>query len=169
MKPSEYRQGDTLFMIRRFPPFEAMRVLGELQKVLAPLLGGAAKGATGANIDADIRSVSAWAGILGNAITELPKHLDGEKFEALSRMLLRTDYVSVSQDGTKENLIKLSETVIDEVFEGRPFDMIALMIAVVKVNYLDFSRLSSVPTGVREAFSGVMNQFQETHQTNLGE
>ena len=166
MKPSEYRQGDTLFMIRQFPPFEAMRVLGELQKVLAPLLGGAAKGA---NIDADIRSVSAWAGILGNAITELPKHLDGEKFEALSRMLLRTDYVSVSQDGTKKNLIKLSETVIDEVFEGRPFDMIALMIAVVKVNYLDFSRLSSVPTGVREAFSGVMNQFQETHQTNLSE
>ena len=79
MKPSEYRQGDTLFMIRQFPPFEAMRVLGELQKVLAPLLGGAAKGA---NIDADIRSVAAWAGILGSAITELPKHLDGEKFEA---------------------------------------------------------------------------------------
>ena len=169
MKPSEYRQGDMLFMIRRFPPFEAMRVLGGLRKVLAPLHGGAAKGTTGANIDADIRSVAAWAGILGSAITELPKHLDGEKFEALSRMLLRTDYVSVSQDGTKENLIKLSETVIDEVFEGRPFDMIALMIAVVKVNYLDFSRLSSVPTGVREVFTVAMNQFREKLQTNLSE
>lgn len=158
MKPVEYRQGDTLFMIRLFEPFEAMRVLGELQKVLAPLLGGAAKGADGKVLDAEADSVGAWAGILGNALENLPAHLNGEQFETLSRMLLRPDYISVSQDGTTKGLIKLSEEVVDEVFAGRPFDMIALMVNIVKANYLDFSKLSSVPAGVREAFSGILKK-----------
>lgn len=161
MAQVEYRQGDTLFMIRLFEPFEAMRVLGELQKVLAPLIGGAAKGANGKVLDADVNSVGAWAGILGSALENLPAHIDGEQFEELSRMLLRPDYVSVSQDGTTKELIKMSEQVVDEVFAGRPFDMIALMIHVVKANYLDFSRLSSIPAGVREAFSVLKKNFRE--------
>ena len=43
-KPAEYNQGKDIFFIHRFEPFESMRVLGELLKVLAPVLGGAAKG-----------------------------------------------------------------------------------------------------------------------------
>ena len=37
----KYDQGDYTFAIRPFPAFHSMKVLGDLQKVVVPALGGA--------------------------------------------------------------------------------------------------------------------------------
>ena len=43
-KFTEVKIGDDVFTVRQFPPFYAIRVLGELQKIITPALGGVLKG-----------------------------------------------------------------------------------------------------------------------------
>lgn len=166
VKPTEYRMGDALFMIQPFEPFEAMHVLGELKKVLAPLLGGAAKGFSENALDMDVRDSRVWADMLGGVLTNLGEHISGEQMEALARQLLRPDYVAFSPDGTEKKLVKFTEDVINEYFTGRPIDLIVLMVQIVKVNYLDFSRLSGVPTGVTQVFGEISSAFQASFLTD---
>ena len=151
LKPVEYKQGKTVFYIHRFPPFMAMRVLGELNKVVGPVMGGAAKGLQ--NIE-------------GSALQNLMM-IDGDVMEHVLRLVLNEEYVSVSTNGTKNDLAHLTEEKINEVFEGRPIDMIMLAVKVVRVNYLDFSMLSSIPTGFLGALGTMKSAFLENFQTNL--
>lgn len=156
-KPYQYTMGEDVFYIHRFPPFTAMKVLGEVQKVIAPILGGAAKGAKNTNVDgSDMELVG---GLVGDALLELPSKLDGNKMESMARLLLNPDYVAVCKAGESKP-VRLSEQVVDEVFIGRPVDMIILMGVVLKINFLDFTRLSGLPTGVRQVLDGVMKRFQ---------
>lgn len=166
VKPTEYRMGESLFMIRPFEPFEAMHVLGELKKVLAPLAGGAAKGFSENALDMDVRDARVWADMLSGVFTQLGEHITGEQMETLARQLLRPDYIGFSPDGTERKLVKFTEDMIDEYFTGRPIDLIILMVQVVKVNYLDFSRLSGVPTGLTKVFGEISSMFQESFQTD---
>lgn len=167
VKPTEYRMGESLFMIRPFEPFEAIHVLGELKKVLAPVIGGAAKGFSENALDMDVRDVRVWADIIAGVLDNLGTCMTGEQMENLARQLLRPDYIGFSPDGTERKLVKLTEDMIDEYFTGRPIDLIILMIQVVKVNYLDFSKLSGVPTGLTQVFGEITSAFRENFQTDL--
>lgn len=164
-KPAEYRQGESLFLIRPFEPFEALHVLGELQKVVGPVIGGATKSLKDYDMDEEINLIL-LARVVGNVFESLPSRINGKQLEEVARLLLRTDYISFSHDGTEKNLVKFTETVIDEYFTGRPFDLIALMIQVAKVNYLDFSKLLSIPTGWREVLTELKESFQGMFQTD---
>ncbi len=164
-QPKEVRLGNSVFYIHQFPVFYAMHVLGELQKVIVPVLGGAIKGAKGANMDADVNDLSVLVDVAGDAIASLPMHLNGDSLEKLSKMLLDPTYVAISVDG-RQKAIRLSEQVLDEVFTGRPIDMLVLMFQVVKVNFMDFQKLSSVPIGFRTAFGEITKKFTEKFQTN---
>ena len=166
VKPTEYRMGESLFMIRPFEPFEAIHVLGELKKVLAPVIGGAAKGFSENSLDADVRDVRVWADMISGVFVQLGEHITGEQMESLSRQLLRPDYIGFSPDGTERKLVKFTEDMIDEYFTGRPIDLIILMVQVVKVNYLDFSKLSGVPTGLTQVFGEISSMFRESFQTD---
>ena len=165
MKPTEYRQGNTLFMIRPFEPFEALHVLADLQKVIGPVINGAAKSIDSKSLGKEV-DIAFLAKIIGGVFAELPSKITGEQFEGLSRTLLRPDYISYSADGTEKGLVKLTETVIDENFTGRPLDLISLMIKVCKVNYLDFSKLLSIPAGWQEILESLTSIFQDSFQTN---
>lgn len=165
LKPVEYKQGKTVFYIHRFPPFMAMRVLGELNKVIAPVLGGAAKGLESADMGGG-NGLGAIAPVLGDALKNLML-IDGDVMEHVLRLVLNEEYVSVSTNGTKNDLAHLTEEKINEVFEGRPIDMIMLAVKVVRVNYLDFSMLSSIPTGFLGALGTMKSAFLENFQTNL--
>lgn len=167
LKPAEVKIGKAVFYVHRFPPFRAIRILGELQKVIAPLLGGAAKGVKGVDADKEIKSFAVLGNILGDALLQLPDKLDGDKLEHLAQLLLDPEYIAVSQDG-EESPIRLSESEVNNIFAGRIIDMIVLMVQIVKVNYLDFSRLSSVPTGIRAALGEMSRSFQAKYQQNLG-
>ena len=157
MKPVEYRMGESVFYIHIFPPLMAMKILGEVQKVLAPILGGITKEVT-ARSDAQVDSLALIGSAIGEALIRMPEHMDGERMEKLCKLLLQGDFIGVSTDGLKTP-VKLTESTLDEVFTGRPFDIIALMYKVFEVNYLDFSKLSSVKIGnqgIGEILKGIM-------------
>ena len=76
--------------------------------------------------------------------------------------ILDENYVAVevtADNGTK-TFTRLNEGLINEIFTGRTFDLLVLMIEVFKINFLDFSKLSSLPTGVREVFGEIKLPFQ---------
>ncbi len=166
LKPDEYRLGESVFYIRRFEPFTAMKVLGDLQKIILPALGAAAKEVNGIDLDSPDEGLDALAGMLGGALAALPQHVDGAKLENAARMLLNPDYVSVSPDGLKSP-VRLSEDVAIVVFEGRVMDMFAVMAEVFRVNFMDFSKLSSVPTGTTQALGELKGKFQVLYQKTL--
>lgn len=163
MKPYEYKMGESTFYIHIFPPLTAMKILGEVQKALAPILGGIAKEVTSKS-DAQVDSLALIGSALGEALIRMPEHLDGERLEKLCKLLLNGEYIGVSVDGLKTPE-KLSESTLNEVFTGRPFDMIALMYKVFEVNFLDFSKLSSVKIG-NPGIGELLMAITEAVQTN---
>ena len=167
MKPTEYRMGEAVFFIHTMPPLMAMKVLGELQKTLAPILGAMTKEVT-ANSDEKVDGLAVVGAALGEALKSMPSHLDGERLETLCKLLLNADYIGVSTDGLKAP-VKLSNAVIDEVFMGRPFDILVLMYKVFEVNFLDFSKLCGVPIGARIALAELKKTITANVPQNLNE
>lgn len=161
----KWDQGQYTFAIRQFPPFHAMKVLGELQKVLAPALGGAIGGIKPETLDQDTNNVIFIGNTVADALNGLARSMDGDTLEKVSSMLLDPDYVSVAPLHTKD-FQQLDESAVNEVYSGRIFDMIVLMVQVFKVNYLDFSKLSSVPTGALETLRGLKQSFPGNALTN---
>ena len=143
----EYKQGEYTFNIRQFEPFYAIKVLGELQKVIAPVLDGAIGGLKKPDVtDETTPDLGVLATIASGSFMSLALYLSGDELLRISKLLLDPEYVY---------------SVANEVFSGRPFDMIALMVKVVTVNYLDFSKLSSLPAGVRETLGGLKLMFRD--------
>ena len=167
MKPTEYKMGGATFYIHVMPPLVAIRVLGELQKTLAPILGSMTKEVT-ANSEKQIDGLEVVGAALGEALMAMPSHLDGERLETLCKTLLNADYIGVSTDSLKAP-VKLSGAVIDEIFTGRPFDILILMYKVFEVNFLDFSKLSGVPIGVQNALGELRKTLTENVPQNLNE
>ena len=160
IKPVEYKLGGDVFYIRRLPAFEAMGSLAELQKVIGPIVGSIGKSAK--SVDLDGSDIAAAGEILGEIFLQLPAHLDREKMETLMRILLNPEYVAVKAEGAKD-AVKLDERAINEIFDGRPLDLLGVMFAVFKANYMDFSRLCVLPAGVRQAFAEIGQRFRENY------
>lgn len=150
-KNPEYTQGEYVFSIRPFEAFKSMRVLGELQKVIGPAIGGAVKGAAGDGVPV--------SEAISSALTQIAQTVDGDTLEKAVRLLLDADYVAVKKQGG--SYVRLDEGALNEVFEGRPFDMLVLCGKIFEVNYLDFSKLSSVPAGFRQALREIKRGFQD--------
>lgn len=161
----KYDQGDYTFAIRPFPAFHSMKVLGDLQKVVVPALGGAIGGLKPESLDMDTSDVKFIGGAVADAFNNLAKTLDGDALERAAELLLDPQYVSVAPLHTKD-FQPLDEGAVNEIFSGRIIDLIALMVQIFKVNYADFSKLSSVPTGVRKALGEIKSSFLASSQTN---
>ena len=73
----KWDQGQYTFAIRQFPPFHAMKVLGELQKVLAPALGGAIGGIKPETLDQDTNNVIFIGNTVADALNGLARSMDG--------------------------------------------------------------------------------------------
>ena len=130
-------------------------------------MGGAIKEVT-AQSDAQVDGLAVIGGAIGEALVRMPDHLDGERMEKLCKLLLDGEYIGVSTDGLKTP-VKLSENALNEVFTGRPFDIVALMYKVFEVNFLDFSKLSSVQIGNQNALGELLNQILARDQKILKE
>ena len=102
---------------------------------------------------------------MADALNNMAKTLDGETLERAAELLLDPQYVSVAPLHTKD-FQPLDEGAVNEIFSGRIIDLIALMVQIFKVNYADFSKLSSVPTGVRKALGEIKSSFLASSQTN---
>lgn len=150
----KWQQGDYEFAIRQFNPFLAMRILGSLQKLIIPALGGAVSG-----VEKDKSSEELIAAV-GGALKNLTETMDGETLEKAIRLLLDKEYLSY-KDGEMQNFMPADADKIAAIFWGRPFDMVALCIKVFRVNYLDFTKSCSVPTGVRNLVDEITAAVQE--------
>ena len=159
-KVKKIEMGEYVFGIRQFAPFHAMHVLGELQKIILPAIGGALGGIKnqGTNMDVDIKGIAVIGSALGDAVNNLASKLDGEQIERAMRILLDPDYVSVSKKGEKD-FQRLDEDMTNEIFCGRPIDMVALAVHVFRVNYMDFSKLCSIPSGWMDTLAEMKTAF----------
>ncbi|WP_303997715.1 phage tail assembly chaperone [Megamonas hypermegale] len=160
-KFTKFQQGEYIFSIRQFAPFKAIKVLGELQKIIGPALAGALTGLKNAP-NADTNNFLSLAPVVSDALEKLAYNLDGDKLQNAMELLLDKNYVAVevvAKNGTK-NFTQLDEGLINEIFTGRTFDLLALMVEVFRVNFMDFSKLSSIPSGVREVFGEIKSPFQ---------
>lgn len=151
-KITTWKQGNVEFAIRQFNPFYAMTVLGDLQKLLLPTIGGAVEGLRNDKIENDM--IAAAKG----ALVQMAKSLDGKALEKACKLLLDADYIGVKMEG-KKDFERATEDVLAEVYWGRPWDMVALCVKVFEVNFMDFTKSSSVPTGVIEVIEEIKTAF----------
>lgn len=133
------------YSVRPFEPFKAITVLGELQKILGPAIGGALE---------------------QNALVMIAQHVDGEKLQNAVRMLLDEDYVAVSPKG-KKDFVKLTEYVIDELFTGKSLALLTVAVKVFNANFEDFSMLSGALIGALEALGESKSTYPENTPTTL--
>lgn len=168
MKPERVDMGSDIFYIRRYPPFHALYVLGEIQKIIIPVLTGAGVGFTAGaaeNMEADVKSPVVIIPTIISALEKLASNLDGETFEKLGKLLLDPDYVAVSVN--RKQAVRLDEDTLIEVFDGRIIDMIALMAYVFRVNFLNFTKSCVLPAGVRSALQDIEEAFRGFARTDL--
>ena len=161
-KRTEIKLGADTFFVQQFPPFEGLRVMGELQKIILPALGGAAVGTSNSN--------NFLEGLSGGLML-LAENLDGDKLEQLSKMLLRPDYIAVDvgSTGDRKNYRRLDESTIDTLFTGRYLDLVILMIKVAEVNFLDFRKLCGIPAGFAQGIDEIKSIFRANFAESLRE
>lgn len=152
-KITKWKQGDFEFSIRQMNPFKAMKVLGDLQKLIIPALGGAAAGLNDSSENTEVVSA------IGGALANIADNVDGDKLEQACKLLLDTEYIGVKEKDSK-SFVSVDSDGLEAIYTGRPWDMLALCYKVFEVNFLDFSKSSSVPIGVRKALSEIKTMFQ---------
>ena len=94
---TEITINDNTFYVMMFEPFKSFKILGELQRIVAPILGKLAGGVLN-NTDVLDKELSDLQGILpalDGALKEMAMTLDGDKLEKLLDMLLNPQYISV--------------------------------------------------------------------------
>lgn len=131
------------YSVTPFEPFKAIEVLGELQKILGPAIGGVMD---------------------GNALVMIAQNVDGEKLQHAIRLLLDEEYVAVSPHGRKD-FVKLTDMTVNELFTGNPMALLTVAVKVFDAQYTDFSMLSSALIGALEALGEKTPLFQESVPT----
>lgn len=129
--------GDNDFFIRRYEPFLALEILGDLQKQFAGPMLSMVDGKAGGSAEENQMALMA-------AFAKLSGSLDGKTLRALAERLLNPDYVSVSIAGAEPRKLDASAVMLS--LNGAS-DIMQLCWAVVTHNYSEvLARLAS-PTG----------------------
>lgn len=129
--------GDNDFFIRRYDPFLALEILGDLQKQFAGPMLSMIDGKAGGSEEQNQAALMA-------AFAKLSATMDGKTLRALAERLLNPEYVSVSIGGAEPRKLDASAVMMSLSGAG---DIIRLCWAVVSHNYSEvLARLAS-PTG----------------------
>ena len=72
-KITQWRQGDYEISIRQMNPYRSMKVLGDLQKILLPVIGGAVEGLKDSSDNAEMIAA------IGGALGQIAGSVDGDK------------------------------------------------------------------------------------------
>lgn len=134
--------GESVFYIRRFPPFIALEMLGDLQKQFAGPLLAALDGKEGASEEENRAALMA-------GFSKLSASMDGKTLRALAQRLLDKECISVSINGAEPR--KLDDAAV-ALSMRTSADVLQLCWAVITHNWAEvLSRLAS-PTGPAAAF-----------------
>jgi outer membrane lipoprotein SlyB len=147
-KITQWRQGDYEISIRQMDPFRSMKVLGDLQKILLPVIGGAVEGLKDSSDNAEMIAA------IGGALGQIAGNVDGDKLEKACDLLLDTDYLAVKGENDKQ-FSAVDKNDLAAIYTGRPWDLLALCAKIFEVNFLDFSTSSSVPIGIQKAVNDI--------------
>lgn len=120
--------GQAEFHIRRFDPFMALELFGDLQRDILPALGSLMS----AVFAKDEGSMSDAA--IGDAVRELSTKLDGASLQRWANRLLDPEFVSFSISGRDA---KLTRDKRDMAFEDAG-QIIELMVHIIRHNFADF-------------------------------
>lgn len=128
MQRHKVRLGENEFFVRRYPPFQALEVLGDLQRRFgAPLLAAIDANPAGAN--ADVLKVAA-AGL-----SRISADMTGKDLVALVQGVLDPECVSVSIHG--QDPVRLTPDALAR--SGMlPSEIVELCWEVVRHNFADF-------------------------------
>lgn len=140
-KITEFEQNDNTFYIRPFDPFTSLKLLGDLQKLVSPVIGNVFSSFNGGSEKSDVSIMDKKIDMAAveKAFAALAEHVDGQKLESMAMRILDKNYISVSIDGAETT--RLDKPQINELFTGNVSDMLMLIVEVLKVNYGDFTRL----------------------------
>lgn len=139
--------GANTFYVRALPPFQGLKLYGDLQKAITAALKG---GLTSNGETEDMKEVLLGAQInIGAILAQLGESFNGEVLAQFSERLLDAEYVSVKIKG-EEEAIMLTEDVINELFTGKLVELLKLEKFIIEVNFGDFFALIPNLSGVRE-------------------
>lgn len=136
--------GVNTFGIKPMDPFTALAVLGDLQKVILPVIGNLAT-----VIDKDVKKVEAKEtdsldqnidlSKIGPALSLASNHLDGQTIAKLAKKLITKELVTVEfEDGSQS---RMDDNAVAKAFTGNMAEMLQLIWKIVEVNYGDFFSL----------------------------
>lgn len=118
--------GHAVFYIRKYEPFLALEILGDLQtKFLAPLAALMESADETASEDTKMKYIF-------DGIDRLSRNLDGKSLVTLSKIVLNGEYISVEID--KEPVERLTENLLNRAIEDVG-EVVELIIKVLEVNY----------------------------------
>ena len=131
---------DATFYVQAFNPFGAIKILGDLQNIIAPIMGGVV-GQQGNDVKFDMSVEAICKG--------LHDYVDGDNLLRVMKMLINPDFISVSIEGGQPK--RLTDDLVNLVFEGRTQGLFELCYEVIKINYNGFFTIFGNLFGNQEA------------------
>ena len=139
--------GANTFYVRAFPPLQGLKLYGDLQKAITAALKG---GLTSNGETENMKEALLGAQInIGAILAQLGESFNGEVLAQFSERLLDAEYISVKIKG-EEEVVMLTEDVINELFTGKLVELLKLEKFIIEVNFGDFFALIPNLSGVRE-------------------
>jgi len=134
------------FIIRRIPPFDALEMVGDLQRVFGPALAAMA-GASDTFNNAD-RSPVEVASVMMDAAEALGRQLDGKTLRYLVESLIAEDTIALRVNSSGE-AIRANAVMVGEHCAGAG-DLLTLSLEILRFNFQDFfakavNHISSAP------------------------
>lgn len=155
IKVKEFELDGVKFYIRAMNPFEALKLQGDLAKLISPIIGKVGKAFSQGKSETEKVSISSilesdFSGGLEGVFNAIAENIDGDKLAVYMRRILEPRYVAY-QTVTMDNPKQLDESCYMEVFSGNLSGMYLLAWEVLKHNFGDFfSRFSSL-SGIAKA------------------
>ena len=125
--PAVFEIGGRTFYVLRMPPFEALKVFGDLQRDLLPALG-----ALGPAVLGDKGTEKIDADAFAAAVRQASMALDGASLDRWAKRLLVPERVSFEADDTEPQ--KLAPARFDAAF-GEFTDIIELLYRVIVLEF----------------------------------
>lgn len=142
--------GENVYYIKRFPPFLALEILGDLQKQFAgPLIAQLDGKEAPKNADGNVVLDAESANKMMQSFANLSNKLDGKTLREIAEKLLTENNVSVAING--DDPIKFNKQAQGLALENVA-DIITLCWEVLKFNYAEvIARLANPITAARQA------------------
>jgi hypothetical protein len=133
----EFVIGEATFYIRKFDAFLSLRILGDLQKkLIGPIVSlweGQAEATKDTNDSNAKPSPEAKLNFTAG-VEKISASLDGDTLVLLAKKLLNSEFISVVIGN--EPPMKLDEGMLNRATDNLG-DVVALLVEVVKVNYME--------------------------------